>query len=138
MNDPRQNPVWLEGSCTCGTVRFRVLDDFDYAQNCHCSQCRKATGSAFKPFGGIAAEKLDQVSGGDSLLHIGGPIDHDVRCAMCGAFLYSVVQSGKRVHVAFGSLEGRPSRLPDAHIFVGSKADWFEINDELPQHEGFP
>ena len=76
--------------------------------------------------------------GGDSLLHIGGPIDHDVRCAMCGAFLYSVVQSGKRVHVAFGSLEDRPSRLRDAHIFVGSKADWFEINDELPQHEGFP
>ena len=44
----------LAGGCWCGAVRYHVADDFRYASNCHCSRCRAATGSAFKPFAGIA------------------------------------------------------------------------------------
>ena len=46
----------LAGSCECGAVRYRVADEFLYASNCHCSRCRAATGSAFKPFAGIERE----------------------------------------------------------------------------------
>ena len=58
----------LEGGCLCGAVRFSVDDAFRYALNCHCSQCRRATGAAFKPFAGIERAKLRVVSGEDELL----------------------------------------------------------------------
>jgi Uncharacterized conserved protein len=46
----------LAGECFCGTVRYAVADAFAYALNCHCSNCRRTTGSAFKPFAGIERE----------------------------------------------------------------------------------
>jgi hypothetical protein len=49
----------LAGSCECGAVRYSVADEFLYASNCHCSRCRAATGSAFKPFAGIERDKLE-------------------------------------------------------------------------------
>jgi hypothetical protein len=123
----------LEGKCGCGTVRFRVADEFVYAQNCHCSQCRAATGSAFKPFAGIEREKLEVTHGAGSLLVFGEEDLNDTRCATCGSLLFSVVRDGAYVHVALGSLVDAPSLRPTGHIFVGSKAPWFEITDDLPQ-----
>ena len=128
----------LEGRCYCGEVVYRVTDAFRYAANCHCSQCRRTTGSAFKPFAGIEREKLQVVKGGDGLLIVGEPNGHDAHCARCGSLLYSVVREGVFVHVAMGTLVDRPSIRPDKHIFVGSKAPWFEITDDLPQFQAFP
>jgi hypothetical protein len=88
----------LTGRCECRAVRYRVPDAFLYSANCHCSNCRASTGSAFKPFAGIQR-----------------------------AF----------VHVAMGSLADDPTIRPTAHIFVGSKAPWFEITDDLPRAEEY-
>ena len=125
----------LNGKCECGAVRYRVADEFLYAANCHCSNCRAGTGSAFKPFAGIQREKLEVTDGGDSLLVWGDDSGNHTRCAECGSLLYSVVREGAYVHVALGSLVDAPSIRPTEHIFVGSKAAWFEITDDLPQHQ---
>jgi hypothetical protein len=130
-------PRLLAGRCGCGAVRYRVADEFRYAQNCHCSQCRAATGSAFKPFAGIEREKLQVTEGSDSLLVFGEEDLNDTRCAACGSLLFSVVRDGAYVHVALGSLVDAPSLRPTVHIFVGSKAPWFEITDDLPQFEEY-
>jgi hypothetical protein len=129
--------VLLSGKCLCGAVRYEVADEFLYAQNCHCSQCRAATGSAFKPFAGIEREKLRITEGDDNLLVFGTDELNDTRCATCGSFLYSVVRDGRYVHVAMGSLVDVPTIRPAEHILVGSKAPWFEITDDLPQFEGY-
>jgi hypothetical protein len=125
----------LVGRCDCGEVRFRVADEFLYASNCHYSRCRAATGSAFKPFAGIEREKLELTDGGDGLLVFGAEDLNDTRCGACGSLLFSVVRDGDYVHVALGSLVDAPSIRPTQHIFVGSKAPWFEISDDLPQFE---
>jgi hypothetical protein len=127
----------LRGKCMCGVVRYEVDDNFRYALNCHCSNCRAATGSAFKPFGGIEREKLELTDGADRLLVFGDDALNDTRCGVCGSLLYSVVRDGAYVHVAFGSLVDPPSLHPTDHIFVGSKAGWHEITDDLPQHEEY-
>ena len=62
---------------------------------------------------------------------------NDTRCAACGSFLFSVVRDGAFVHVAMGSLVDVPSVRPTEHIFVGSKAAWFEITDDLPQSDEY-
>ena len=125
----------LAGSCECGAVRYRVADEFLYASNCHCSRCRAATGAAFKPFAGIERHKLELADGGDRLLVVGEEGLNDTRCAACGSLLFSVVADGDYVHVAMGSLVDAPSLRPTKHIFVGSKAPWFEITDDLQQFE---
>jgi hypothetical protein len=125
----------LVGKCECGAVRYRVADAFRYAANCHCSRCRAATGSAFKPFAGIERERLEITEGADALLVFGEDDLNNTRCGACGSLLFSVVRDGAYVHVALGSLVDAPSIRPSGHIYVGSKAPWFEITDDLPQFE---
>jgi hypothetical protein len=126
----------LAGKCRCGAVRYEVPDAFLYAANCHCSGCRAATGSAFKAFAGIEREKLRITEGLDDVAVFGEEDLNDTRCGECGSFLFSVVRDGAFVHVAMGSLVDAPTIRPTEHIFVGSKAPWFEITDDLPQFDG--
>jgi hypothetical protein len=133
MSDER-----LAGKCECGAVRYRVPDAFEYALNCHCENCRAATGSAFKPIAGIRRELLELTAGAEALLVVGNDEENHTRCASCGSLLFSVVREGEYAHVALGSLADAPSLRPTKHIWVGQKAPWFEITDGLPQFEEFP
>ena len=126
----------LTGECYCRAVRFEVADAFSYAMNCHCSNCRRTTGSAFKPFAGIERDKFRLSVGQDRLLIFGDESGHDAHCGQCGSLLYSLVRDGAFVHVAMGTLVDDPTIRPTAHIFVGSKAKWFTITDDLPQYDG--
>lgn len=129
----------LEGSCLCGATRYEVEDDFAAAFYCHCSQCRRATGSAFKPMASIKSGKLRLTRGENNLLIHGNPPDnHDVHCGLCGSFLYSVITDNGNTHVAMGTLVDTPSVRPSFHMFVASKAAWHEITDDLPQFDGMP
>src|SRR5262245_1492437 len=67
----------LGGQCFCSAVHYAVADEFLYAANCHCSNCRRTTGSAFKPFAGIEREKFAVTKGGDKLMIYGDDIGHD-------------------------------------------------------------
>jgi hypothetical protein len=127
----------LNGKCLCGAVCYEVEDKFLYSLNCHCSNCRRATGSAFKPFAGIERAKLRITAGADRLLTFGNQSPHDAHCGKCGSLLYSLVREAEFVHVTLGTLVDTPSIRPSAHIFVGSKAPWYAITDDLPQHEEF-
>jgi len=127
----------LKGSCLCGAIHYSVPDEFIYSLNCHCPNCRRATGSAFKPFAGIEREKLSIIQGEDALLIYGEENAHDAHCCKCGSLLYSVVRDGVYVHVTLGTLIDTPAIRPTAHIFVGSKAPWYTITDDLPQHLEF-
>ncbi len=125
----------LAGRCYCGAVSYAVADEFLYAANCHCSNCRRTTGAAFKPFAGIEREKLTVTGGADAILRFGEDAAHDAHCKVCGSLLYSLVRNGAFVHVAMGTLVDGPAIRPTHHIFVGSKAPWFTITDGLPQYE---
>ena len=127
----------LAGKCLCGAVHYAVADEFTYAMNCHCSQCRRTTGSAFKPMAGIERDKLVVTEGQDKLLIHGHERCNNTLCRLCGSLLYSVVRDGAWVHIAMGTLVDEPAIRPTHHIFVGSKAPWFTITDDLPQYEEF-
>ncbi|WP_250627921.1 GFA family protein [Pinirhizobacter soli] len=124
----------LTGSCYCGAATYLVPDEFLYAAYCHCSNCRRTTGSAFKPFAGIERSKLVATCSSDALQMVGDVEGNDTHCATCGSLLYSVVREGAYVHVAMGTLVDAPAIRPAHHIFVGSKAPWHQITDDLPQY----
>ena len=86
---------------------------------------------------GDERSKLELEDGSGPLLVHGTDDLNDTRCASCGSLPYSVVREGAYVHVALGSPADVPSIRPTEHIFVGSKAHWFEITDDLPQSEAY-
>jgi hypothetical protein len=129
-------PRVLRGSCLCGGARYAVEDAFDYAMNCHCGQCRRTTGSAFKPMGGIPVGKVRLETGEASILRFGKGDISDLHCATCGSLLWSVVREGAWAHVAYGTLIDPPSLAPQEHIFAADRAPWYEIRDGLPQWAG--
>ena len=126
----------LAGECYCRAVRYAVADAFAYALNCHCSNCRRTTGSAFKPFAGIACDKLRIAKGEDQRMIYGDETGHDAHCA---ALRLAALFRGPRGRIGpcrDGNPGRRPSIRPTAHIFVGSKAPWYAITDDLPQYGG--
>ena len=68
-------------------------------------------------------------------MRFGGEKAQNAHCKLCGSLLYSVISDRALVHVAIGTLVDDPSTRPSQHIFVGSKANWFTITDDLPQFE---
>ncbi len=129
----------LHGQCLCGSVRFTVENRFEYAFYCHCSRCRLRTGSVFAAIAGIGVGKVQITSGDEDLLIEGDCADgYGARCSRCHVFLFAAVRGRQYMHVSLGVLDGAPSRLPDHHIYVGSKAPWFQITDGLPQYEELP
>ena len=82
-----------------------------------------------------STRKLTLTEGTDKLMIFGGDKNHDAHCRVCGSLLYSLVRNGGYVHVPMGTLVDVPTIRPTAHIFVGSKASWFAITDDLPQYE---
>ncbi|WP_237480101.1 GFA family protein [Lichenibacterium dinghuense] len=128
----------LAGRCFCGRVGYEVADAFRYAMYCHCSLCRRRTGSAFKALAGIEAGALTLKAEAADVATLGGDGWHDVSCRRCGSLLYAVVRGGGFVHVAMGTLVDEPAIRPSMHVFVGSKAPWYEIADDLPRFDGAP
>jgi hypothetical protein len=128
----------LAGKCFCGAVHYAVPDEFLYAMYCHCSNCRRSTGSAFKAFAGIERPKLLVTQGEGDLKIYGDDKANDTHCKRCGSLVYSIVRDGAFAHVTMGTLVDEPTIRPSRHIFVGSKASWFTITDDLPQHHEFP
>ncbi len=129
----------LQGQCSCGQVRFIVQDEFEYAFYCHCSRCRARTGSVFAAIAGITIEKMEVIAGHEHLLLEGECSDgYGARCGGCHSFLFSAVRGRQYLHVSLGVVAGSPRRLPDHHIYVGSKAPWYQITDALPRYDEAP
>ena len=77
--------------------------------------------------------------GAGSLMVIGDADGHHAaRCAACGSLVYWTARDGACVRIPYGSLVDAPTLKPMAHMFVGSKAPWHEIVDDLPQYNEYP
>jgi hypothetical protein len=127
---------YLSGSCLCGNVRIRVADQFDFIGYCHCSECRKWSGSAFGAGGRVKASDFE-ITAGESFVSLYPKSEETALgfCSRCGASLFSKkLKQGKYI-VRLGILDDAPTQRPNVHIFVGSKAPWFEITDPLDRFD---
>lgn len=128
-----------EGGCLCGKVRFEIMGPIRNIVYCHCSQCRKAQGSAFATNGIVKASEFVILSGADELTgYESTPGQTKFFCKHCGSPIMSKTESRpEQVRVRLGTIESDILERPSAHIFVTSKANWEEIAGDLPQYEGY-
>lgn len=125
----------LAGSCLCGAVRFTVAGPVHDVHHCHCARCRKAHGAPFSTFARLAAHDFRIEAGADALgRHRSSPPVERTFCAVCGTRLtFRFDGMPDAVWVSLAAFDDDPGVRPGAHTFVGSKASWHEIADDLPQ-----
>jgi len=128
----------LSGRCLCGEIRYELDGRFGPVIYCHCSQCRRASGSAFATNGPVRARDFHLLTGRESLAEYeSSPGKFRIFCSRCGSPLYSRLASAPDVlRLRLGSLDDDPGARPVAHIWTGTKAAWFELTDRLPRSAG--
>lgn len=123
----------IKGGCLCGKVSYEVSGPLIDADHCHCSMCRRQHGAAFSTYAAFNPGDFSWITGEDLIkvyeAQTGGGWCF---CRECGSTLAGT-DKGKVTSVTLGSIEGDPGVKPMSHIFVGSKAQWYEITDDLPQ-----
>jgi hypothetical protein len=121
-------------------VQYRVDGEINDFSHCHCSQCRRLHGAAFASFGGVARKDFRYLSGEQDLAHYASSASHTrVFCRNCGSnILVDLDAEPDALYLAMGTMEGNPSCPPGYHIYVGSRAPWYEFNDALPRYETEP
>lgn len=129
----------IRGSCLCGGVRFEAHDVAGPFELCHCSRCRKVTGSAFAA-GLYVARKNFTLLRGQELIRVYEPPIRDAPpayrtcfCSHCGSRVPDELSQTPLIELPAGSLDNDPGFRPDKHIYVEVKAPWFTISDSLPQ-----
>ena len=130
----------IRGKCECGKVRYEVDAEITDFSHCHCSQCRRLHGAAFASFGAIRRDKFRYVSGQADLKSYASSEQIDrVFCSLCGSnILADFKPEPNMLYITMGTIDGDPKCPPGYHQFVGSKAPWYVIGDDLPQHEEWP
>jgi hypothetical protein len=117
----------------CGAIRFHAEGKLSSMVHCHCSMCRKHHGTAFATY--VSAERVAWLSGQESVQRFRSSASMErLFCGTCGAKTPAVAPDGE-VFVPAGNLTEDPQARPEKHIFIGSKAPWYEITDRLPQFE---
>lgn len=131
----------VEGRCLCGAVRYRITGEILAFQYCHCSRCRKFTGSAHAANLFVRPPELDWLAGADTLgayLLEGEPSFPTAFCKVCGSSMPSLSSTKRFWVVPAGSLDEDPGGRPTRSIFWGSRAPWYEEVGSLPRHEELP
>lgn len=128
--------VKLTGGCTCGRIRYRMLERPLFTHCCHCSWCQRETGSAFV-LNALIETDLLQVEGEvkETLTpSASGKGQRIIRCPDCRVALYSHY-AGAGARFAFlrvGTLDDPASCPPDVHIFTLTKLPWLQFPEDVP------
>ncbi|RAW06488.1 GFA family protein [Halomonas elongata] len=125
----------LKGSCLCGGIQYEVMGPLGQAMYCHCQKCRKSNGTAFALNAAIQASDFTLKAGSELLKsHASSEDARRHFCSNCGSPIYSQRSSMPDVlRLRVGTLDDDADLEKVAHIFVGSRASWDEIHDDLPQ-----
>ena len=130
----------VAGSCLCGTVTFRVTGAFEHFFLCHCSRCRKDTGSAHAANLISTTARLDWLSGSDNVATFRLPGTRHAKsfCKSCGAALPLAQGDGALLVVPAGALDGPVEIRPTAKICYADRAGWVDGLDTVPRLDGLP
>jgi hypothetical protein len=126
----------FRGSCLCGNFRFEIAGPIQFLKNCHCSQCRKMSGGSFGTYARAETKHLRVSSGADDLIiHERRPGNRIAFCKTCGSLVPYPPPGSPLLEFGAGLLDDDPGVGVAYHIYVGSRAPWIEVHDDVPQFE---
>jgi len=125
----------IHGSCLCGQCSFEAQGDLYDVLYCHCSICRKLTGSSFAVYGGVSKDRFNWLCEQSSIkVYQSSKNVSRYFCSTCGALIASIDRKEPdTIYLSAGLLDPDIPVIPEYHQYVASKAHWCEISDDLPQ-----
>lgn len=138
---PQKTDGRVQGSCLCGTVKYELTEEISVAHNCHCSRCRHGRAAAHATNGFVSGSGVNYLQGEDNLDSYKVPdAKHftQVFCRTCGSLMPRIDPSRDISVIPMSSLDHDTDIRPKDHIYVGSKCDWHDITDDLPQYDEGP
>jgi hypothetical protein len=133
--------ITLTGGCLCGAVKYEVTGEAKRFYHCHCSRCRKATGTGHASNMFTQPATLRWLKGEEHVRLFKVPEAARFAnqfCEICGGRLARAPQGTDAVLIPAGSLDSEAPMRPQARIFNGSRAHWSCSGDEIPVFEGPP
>jgi hypothetical protein len=134
-------PDTLEGGCTCGAVRYRLLSAPMFVHCCHCRDCQRQTGSAFVLNALIETDRVSVLSGTTEEIAVptaSGAGQKIHRCPSCKIAVWSVYRGADKLRfVRIGTLDDPAAITPDVHIFTRSKLPWIKLPEGVPAFEAY-
>ena len=125
----------LEGSCLCGEVQYRIKGEAKRFYHCHCSRCRKATGTGHASNLFVKPGELEWIRG-EALIGKYKVPDAEYFatwfCKHCGGKVPRPVEGSDAIVIPAGSLDSKVPMKPQARIFWDSRVDWSCEGDDLP------
>lgn len=131
----------IPGSCLCGAVRFEVKQPFAAFRYCHCSRCRKASGSAHAANLLVPQAQFQWLAGEPAIkrFDLAGAKRFAVWfCAQCGTRVPHKVKATENMLIPAGVLDGDPDMRPQNSIFWKSKAAWYVPPPDMPSFDEYP
>jgi len=123
----------LHGHCGCGSVKFTVKAPLTNVVWCHCTKCQRFHGGpgayASAPRGALSFQRRDGLAWWDA-----SPTAQRGFCRQCGSSLFFSDSNEATISICPGALLSPTGLKSRAHIFIGSKPDWYDVKDGLPQH----
>ena len=128
------------GQCLCGAVKFRISGEFESFFLCHCSRCRKDSGSAHSANLFSSTAKLIWVSGEANIktFHLPDSRHKKSFCSDCGSALPIFQPEIGLIVVPAGSLDSQFDMRPTAHICCSSRANWDDDLTSIERIDGLP
>jgi len=131
----------LTGSCLCGALHYTATGEPSRFYHCHCSRCRKATGTGHATnlflhngtlawTGDLSLIKRYKVPDAERFTR--------TFCTQCGGPIPAEIASMNLVFVPAGTLDDDPGIKPQARLFCGSRTDWSCAGDDTPCFEAYP
>jgi hypothetical protein len=128
----------IHGSCLCGTVRFQLNGELYAIRYCHCSNCRKFSGTSPATWAMAEARALQSIGAENVNRFDSG---HGVRCfcISCGSPVWFESKDYPSIiGIPLGVIDSGTHPHPEMHLWVSSKPEWCSINDDLPQFANGP
>ncbi|MBS9721696.1 GFA family protein [Tianweitania sp. BSSL-BM11] len=121
-------------SCRCGAIRFEAHSDPVFSGYCHCTDCRRATGSPVAAFVGFNTQDSRFI--GKAPATFGkAPVTRSF-CADCGApIAYADARLPDRVFIMLGAMDAPNDYPPTMHSYAGNALSFFHLDDDLPRLE---
>ena len=128
------------GSCLCGSVKFEIEGEFQKFFLCHCSRCRKISGSAHCANLFAPNAQLNWISGEESISFYRHEDTNFAKnfCSVCSALLPMHVEARDLVVAPAGCLDTDIEIAPQAHLFTDSKGNWDDMLNDQPTFEKMP
>lgn len=135
------NEDMIKGSCLCGHVTFAIKPPFSAFRYCHCSRCRKASGSAHAANLLVPRTQFEWRTGEDSIKRFDLPGAQRFSlwtCGECGCRVPHSIRTRDDVLVPAGLLDDDPQMRPQQGIFWASKAPWYVEPQQMQLFSEYP